>query len=128
MPSKKQPCLVLMFPEHKNDAAELEATVRASGHCTVEVIETAAQLIARVTKGDIQGLVCSVVNFDTPFLTLLTKAKDLCRSMLTVVVSEKVDEKVATALKKIDRMVNVDKPHSVKSLGLLCERIVQGQE
>ena len=48
--------------------------------------------------------------------------------MLTVVVSEKVDEKVATALKKIDRMVNVDKPHSVKSLGLLCDRIVQGQE
>lgn len=126
MPQKK-PSLVLMFPEHKSDAAELEATVRSTGHCTVEVIETATQLISRVTQGDVNGLVCSVVNFDLPLMNLLSKAKDLCRSMLTVVVSEKVDEKVVSALKRADRIVSVDKPHSIKSMSLLCERIVQGQ-
>ena len=124
----KKPCLVLMFPEHKNDANELEQAVKASGSCDVEVVENAAQLIDRVGKGDVNGLVCNVNHFDLPLLSLLTKAKDLCRRMLTVVVSESIDKKVATEIRKIDKIVNVEKPESVKSLSLLCERIVQGQE
>jgi hypothetical protein len=124
--SSKKPSLVLMFPEHNNDAAELEAAVKATNSCEVELIETAAQLIDRVSKGNVQGLVCNVHNFDSPFLALITKARDLCKNMLTVVVSETVDEKVSTALKKVDRIVNVDKPNSIKSMSLLCERIVHG--
>ena len=126
--SMKKPCLVLMFPEHKNDANELEQAVKASGSCDVEVVENAAQLIDRAGKGDVNGLVCNVNHFDLPLLSLLTKAKDLCRRMLTVVVSESIDKKVATEIRKIDKIVNVEKPESVKSLSLLCERIVQGQE
>src|ERR1700722_2569491 len=125
--SSKKPCLVLMFPEQKNNAAELEAAVRASGSCDVEVIENAAQLINRVVKGGIQGLVCNVTNFDVPLLSLLTKAKDLCQQMLTVVVSDNIEEKVTAELKRMEKIVNVEKPNSVKSMTLLCERIVHGQ-
>jgi DNA-binding NtrC family response regulator len=123
----KKPCLVLMYPEEKNNAAELEAAVKATGSCDVEIIENAAQLINRVVKGEIEGLVCNVTHFDVPLLAVLTKAKDLCKQMLTVVVSEKTDDKVILELKKIEKIISVDKPNSVKSMTLLCERIVQGR-
>src|SRR5258708_3352737 len=118
----------LLVSRRNSDAFKIRDEVERNRLYQVHLIETAKEALEKISTSHINCLLFNLESFSTDKIRLITDIRDLGHRFPMMVFASYVQHEAYEIVRKMDRIVIVEKPFEAKDVWGMCQKIVQGRK
>jgi hypothetical protein len=116
----------ILVSRKTGDAFKIREEIERNRLYRVQMIETAPDAIERINLGGIHCLAFNFDTFHTNKIHVITHLRDIGYTFPIIIFAAFVQREAYELIKKMDRVVIIERPVEAKDIWGICQKIVQG--